>query len=334
MLGLALNRRSVWAKPATERSTSNRLSPEAGCEIEARPQPVARHERARDRRGDAGCAAGTRRACCRRDRRRPPVRKGSRTGVAGKSVSAVEGRAPPEPPAPPVPVLPLPPAVPVPAPPVVPAAEPVPPPVVTLIPVPAPPVSPPPWPAKRQPIQATEATTRTTPTRTPNRSCARVMRFRSHTFAAGERTCPARREKSARLGYNGAVLAPALAVGVVLLSAHAPASATPAGSPAELARGFAAYRAGEYATATKALRAALAKGVRNEDWAQYLLAESEFYEGAYRERARAIRTTGARSWRAPERGGAVPGRRLPLDGRGPRPRRGGLRQARQEGEPR
>ena len=79
------------------------------------------------------------------------------------------------------------------------------------------------------------------------------------------------------------MLAPVLAVGVVLLSAHAPVSATPSGSAAELARGFAAYRVGEYATATKALRAALAKGVRNEDWAQYLLAGSEFYGGAYRD---------------------------------------------------
>ena len=48
---------------------------------------------------------------------------------------------------------------------------------------------------------------------------------------------------------------------------------------AELARGYAAYRAGDYATATRALSAASGHGLRVDDWAVYYLAESEFYEG-------------------------------------------------------
>src|SRR3954471_22011182 len=48
-----------------------------------------------------------------------------------------------------------------------------------------------------------------------------------------------------------------------------------------LARGFAAYRAGEYHEATKALHGALGEKLRNEDWAAFLLGESEFYDGDY-----------------------------------------------------
>jgi soluble lytic murein transglycosylase len=47
----------------------------------------------------------------------------------------------------------------------------------------------------------------------------------------------------------------------------------------ELARGYRAFRAGDYATATRALTAAAGHGLRVDDWAVYFLAESEFYEG-------------------------------------------------------
>ena len=57
-----------------------------------------------------------------------------------------------------------------------------------------------------------------------------------------------------------------------------------------LGRGFAAYRAGDYHDAAKALRAApSARGLRNDDWAVFLLAESEFYEGDYRAARAALR---------------------------------------------
>jgi len=62
-----------------------------------------------------------------------------------------------------------------------------------------------------------------------------------------------------------------------------PASAVPATGPvAQLARGFAAYRAGDYAAASRALSAAAGHGLRADDWAFFLLAESEFYTGAFR----------------------------------------------------
>jgi soluble lytic murein transglycosylase len=54
------------------------------------------------------------------------------------------------------------------------------------------------------------------------------------------------------------------------------------GPVADLARGFRAYRAGDYAAAVKALSAAAGHGLRADDWAYFLLAESEFYEGSYR----------------------------------------------------
>jgi soluble lytic murein transglycosylase len=64
---------------------------------------------------------------------------------------------------------------------------------------------------------------------------------------------------------------------VVLFAAHA-APATPV---AALGRGYSAYRAGNYHEAAEALRGAVGKGLRNEDWAQFLLGESEFYDGDY-----------------------------------------------------
>ena len=61
------------------------------------------------------------------------------------------------------------------------------------------------------------------------------------------------------------------------------ATATPS-SPAvaELGRGFAAYRAGDYHGAVPILRAAATKDLRGKDWALFVLAESEFYDGNYR----------------------------------------------------
>ena len=76
-----------------------------------------------------------------------------------------------------------------------------------------------------------------------------------------------------------------VAVVLALSAAGAPASgATPpkaAGKTplAELARGYAAYRAGDYAAAARALSAAAGHGLRVDDWAVFFLAESEFYEG-------------------------------------------------------
>jgi len=83
-----------------------------------------------------------------------------------------------------------------------------------------------------------------------------------------------------------------LPLAVVLLSAHAHAPAAPApqaahasgvpGAAGDLGRGFAAYRAGAYHEAARALKTAIDKGLRNQDWALFLLAESEFYDGDYR----------------------------------------------------
>jgi soluble lytic murein transglycosylase len=70
------------------------------------------------------------------------------------------------------------------------------------------------------------------------------------------------------------VAAPALAAPLKAAHARAPI--------AELARGYAAFRAGDYAAATRALSAASGHGLRVDDWAVYYLAESEFYEGAVR----------------------------------------------------
>lgn len=65
-----------------------------------------------------------------------------------------------------------------------------------------------------------------------------------------------------------------------LASAPAPGATPPKAPLAELSRGYAAYRAGDYATATRALSAAAGHGLRVDDWAIYFLAESEFYSGA------------------------------------------------------
>ncbi|HSY40642.1 MAG TPA: hypothetical protein VLA79_13975, partial [Polyangia bacterium] len=71
-----------------------------------------------------------------------------------------------------------------------------------------------------------------------------------------------------------------LALTLALWAVHG--TAAPAKPTSKLARGFAAYRAGEYHDAAKALHAALGEKLRNEDWAAFLLGESEFYDGDYR----------------------------------------------------
>jgi soluble lytic murein transglycosylase len=73
---------------------------------------------------------------------------------------------------------------------------------------------------------------------------------------------------------------------VLALLAAQPASAktTAPSSPgvAELSKGYAAYRAGDYHAAIPLLRAAVGKDLRSKDWAQFVLAEAEFYDGNYR----------------------------------------------------
>ena len=71
-----------------------------------------------------------------------------------------------------------------------------------------------------------------------------------------------------------------LGLTIALWAAHG--TAAPAKPTSNLARGFAAYRGGEYHDAAKALRTALGEKLRNEDWAAFLLGESEFYDGDYR----------------------------------------------------
>ena len=83
-----------------------------------------------------------------------------------------------------------------------------------------------------------------------------------------------------------------LGLAIALWAAHG--TAAPAKPPSNLARGFAAYRAGDYHDAAKALHAALGENLRNEDWAAFLLGESEFYDGDYR----AARTAFERAARA------------------------------------
>ncbi len=73
-------------------------------------------------------------------------------------------------------------------------------------------------------------------------------------------------------------LPPALLLAVLA----APATVSASSSAGHLGRGFAAYRAGEYHDAARALRAALSDGLKSEDWAAFLLGESEFYDGDYR----------------------------------------------------
>src|SRR6478672_3107844 len=79
---------------------------------------------------------------------------------------------------------------------------------------------------------------------------------------------------------------------LALLSAQPTASGKAATTPppsspsspavAELGRGFAAYRAGDYHGAVPILRGAVTKDLRGKDWALFVLAESEFYDGNYR----------------------------------------------------
>jgi soluble lytic murein transglycosylase len=70
----------------------------------------------------------------------------------------------------------------------------------------------------------------------------------------------------------------------VLLALFAAQPASPPASPgvAELGRGFAAYRAGDYHAAVQSLRGAVTKDLRSKDWALFVLAESEFYDGNYK----------------------------------------------------
>jgi soluble lytic murein transglycosylase len=70
----------------------------------------------------------------------------------------------------------------------------------------------------------------------------------------------------------------ALVLGLVVGSSAAPA---PSSMSSDLGRGFAAYRSGAYHDAARLLRGALDKG-HNQDWAAFLLGESEFYQGDYR----------------------------------------------------
>ena len=76
-------------------------------------------------------------------------------------------------------------------------------------------------------------------------------------------------------------------IGLVLaLLAAQPSKAPPSTQPnpavAELARGYAAYRDGDYHAAARALRAAVGKDLRSKDWALFVLGESEFYDGNYK----------------------------------------------------
>jgi len=82
-----------------------------------------------------------------------------------------------------------------------------------------------------------------------------------------------------------------LALGLVLVltsASTAPAPIRPSRAASELGRGYAAYRAGAYHDAARALRAALDQQVLNPEWAAFLLGESEFYDGDYRAAAQAF----------------------------------------------
>jgi soluble lytic murein transglycosylase len=81
----------------------------------------------------------------------------------------------------------------------------------------------------------------------------------------------------------------ALGLALVLTSASpGAAAATPSRAAAELGRGYAAYRAGAYHDAARALRVALDQRILNPEWAAFLLGESEFYDGDYRAAAQAF----------------------------------------------
>ena len=72
-----------------------------------------------------------------------------------------------------------------------------------------------------------------------------------------------------------------MVVGVLLAFSASPIAAATAAPVQELARGYRAYRAGDYKGAKAVLEPLIGGGLRNDDWALYLLAESEFYEGDY-----------------------------------------------------
>jgi soluble lytic murein transglycosylase len=78
-----------------------------------------------------------------------------------------------------------------------------------------------------------------------------------------------------RLAASLALLFPGLFLGT---AAHAKGDAP----VAALGRGFRAYRAGDYHAAAQALGGAVDKGLASQDWALFLLAESEFYDGDYK----------------------------------------------------
>ena len=64
--------------------------------------------------------------------------------------------------------------------------------------------------------------------------------------------------------------------------------------------GFAAYRAGDVPRRREgAARGRSARRLRNEDWAAFLLGESEFYDGDVSGRARGVRAGRAGAWRPP-----------------------------------
>jgi soluble lytic murein transglycosylase len=90
-------------------------------------------------------------------------------------------------------------------------------------------------------------------------------------------------------GGSSRQLGPLVAL-LVLGAAHgrtaAAGAAPPAGLVAELARGHLAYRNGDYRGAAEILAPIIGRGLRNEDWALYLLAESEFYAGEHAEARR------------------------------------------------
>ena len=87
---------------------------------------------------------------------------------------------------------------------------------------------------------------------------------------------------------------------------------------AELARGFAAYRAGDYhAAVPSAARRRRRRICAARTGRCSCSAESEFYDGDYRGARDDFEKAGARA-RPPRADGAVPDRRLPLDGGRPR----------------
>jgi soluble lytic murein transglycosylase len=101
------------------------------------------------------------------------------------------------------------------------------------------------------------------------------------------------------IGSVGPLLALVAWVAVPATSAAASRDARP--PVVALQKGYAAYRAGAYHEAAHLLGGAVGKGLHSEDWALYLLAESEFYDGEYRDaRARFERLARAHGGRPAE----------------------------------